>query len=48
MNLALSTTNGRFFSRCCDVHPTNLSSGANFQAAAEKPSIASGQPSGSN
>ena len=43
-NLGLSTTSGRFFSRSCGVHPMNLSRGASFQAAVEKPSMATGQP----
>ena len=44
-NLGLSTTKGMFFSRSCGVHPMNLSRGASFQAAVEKPSMASGPPS---
>ena len=40
-NLGLSTTSGRFFSRSSGVHPMKLSRGASFQAAVEKPSMAS-------
>ncbi|MCY4192327.1 MAG: hypothetical protein OXD42_13570 [Rhodospirillaceae bacterium] len=35
---------GKFFSRSYGVHPMNLSRGASFRAAVEKPSMASGHP----
>ena len=38
----LSTTSGRFFSRFSGVHPMKSSRRASFQAAVEKPSMASG------
>ena len=41
----LSTTSGRFLSRSSRVQPMKRSRGASFQAAVEKPSMASGVPS---
>ena len=40
----LSTTRGKFFSRRTGVHPMTLSRAAGFQAAGEKPSMATSRP----